>query len=190
MKAAKTSASRIMLVSLQPDLIGCPPVWGIRRRGRGMRASIYRGRRLCGMQRGQAPDAIDTRLVFRIYSWIAIASGLVVFNSPLFVFPALLSERACPMSPGERSACSSRSKRLRPLRKPALRRMRRALRQRWSSTNISARLDDRNGGDDLQFHVRRRLGTSWNAIVAVIAAITVARYIAAWHRIREREVLA
>ena len=30
----------------------------------------------------------------------------------------------------------------------------------------------------------------WNAIVAVIAAITVARYIAAWHRIREREVLA
>ena len=30
----------------------------------------------------------------------------------------------------------------------------------------------------------------WNAILAVIAAITVARYIAAWHRIREREVLA
>ena len=30
----------------------------------------------------------------------------------------------------------------------------------------------------------------WNAIVAVIAAITVARYIAAWHRIREHEVLA
>jgi signal transduction histidine kinase len=30
----------------------------------------------------------------------------------------------------------------------------------------------------------------WNAIVAVIAAITVARYIAAWHRVRERgEVL-
>ena len=51
------------------------------------------------MQPGQAPDAIDTRLVFRIYSWIAIASGLIVFDSPPFVFPALLSETGLPGVP-------------------------------------------------------------------------------------------
>jgi signal transduction histidine kinase len=51
------------------------------------------------MQPGQSPDAIDTRLVFRIYSWIAIPSGLIVFDSPLFVFPGLLTETALPGVP-------------------------------------------------------------------------------------------
>jgi len=144
------------------------------------------------MQRGQAPDAIDTRLVFRIYSWIAIASGLVVFNSPLFVFPALLSERGLPDVPWGKVGLVLRDPNVcghcaSPLYVGCGGRSASA----GASTNISARRDDRNGGDDLQFHVRRRLGTSpWNAIVAVIAAITVARYIAAWHRIREHEVLA
>ena len=41
----------------------------------------------------------STRGWCSIYSWIAIASGLVVFNSPLFVFPALLSERGLPDVP-------------------------------------------------------------------------------------------
>jgi signal transduction histidine kinase len=51
------------------------------------------------MQPGQAPDAIDTRLVFRIYGWIAIASGLVVFDSPLFLFRTLLGETTLPGVP-------------------------------------------------------------------------------------------
>jgi signal transduction histidine kinase len=51
------------------------------------------------MQHGQAPDAIDTRLVFRIYSWIAIASGLIVFDSPLWVFPVLLGDTSLPGVP-------------------------------------------------------------------------------------------
>ena len=43
------------------------------------------------MQPGQHPDAIDTRLVFRIYSWIAIASGLIVYLWPLPFFPEILA---------------------------------------------------------------------------------------------------
>ena len=31
------------------------------------------------MQNGQYADAIDTRLVFRVYAWIAITSGVFVY---------------------------------------------------------------------------------------------------------------
>ena len=40
------------------------------------------------MQSGQHPDAIDTRLVFRIYGWITITSALFVYMWP----PALFTE--------------------------------------------------------------------------------------------------
>ena len=43
------------------------------------------------MQPGQHPDAIDTRLVFRIYSWVAIAGGLLVYLWPLKFFPDVLA---------------------------------------------------------------------------------------------------
>jgi signal transduction histidine kinase len=45
------------------------------------------------MQPGQSPDAIDTRLVFRIYSWIAIASGLLVYLWPQTFFPEFLAQQ-------------------------------------------------------------------------------------------------
>jgi signal transduction histidine kinase len=34
------------------------------------------------MNRGQHPDAIDTRLIFRVYAWFAIAAGLAVYFWP------------------------------------------------------------------------------------------------------------
>jgi signal transduction histidine kinase len=51
------------------------------------------------MQPGQSPDAIDTRLVFRVYSWIAIVGGYLVVDSPPRMFPALLEVTSLPGVP-------------------------------------------------------------------------------------------
>jgi signal transduction histidine kinase len=37
------------------------------------------------MYRGQHPDAIDTRLIFRVYAWITIAAGLAVYFWPRLI---------------------------------------------------------------------------------------------------------
>jgi signal transduction histidine kinase len=51
------------------------------------------------MQPGQSPDAIDTRLVFRIYGWIAIVGGYLVVDSPPRIFPALFEVTSLPGVP-------------------------------------------------------------------------------------------
>ena len=49
------------------------------------------------------PDAIDTRLVLRIYAWIAIAVGLIVFNSLDWQLPDLHTVRDLPGIPWGRA---------------------------------------------------------------------------------------
>ena len=58
------------------------------------------------MQPGQHPDAIDTRFVFRIYSWIAIASGLIVFDPPLYLPHAVGRDQSARRPMGEGRAVS------------------------------------------------------------------------------------
>jgi signal transduction histidine kinase len=41
------------------------------------------------MQRGQRPEAIDTRLVFRVYAWCAIAAGAVAYGWPAARLPGV-----------------------------------------------------------------------------------------------------
>ena len=52
---------------------------------------------LCARQPGQHPDAIDTRLVLRIYAWVSTIVGLLVADSPPTFFPGV---RANPDFPG------------------------------------------------------------------------------------------
>jgi signal transduction histidine kinase len=51
------------------------------------------------MKRQHRPEAIDTRLVFRVYAWITVAAGLLVYAWPATLLPEAQFPDATPPSP-------------------------------------------------------------------------------------------
>src|SRR3990170_2059081 len=51
------------------------------------------------MKWNHRPEAIDTRLVFRVYAWMTIAAGLLVYGWPAALLPDAQFPNPTPLAP-------------------------------------------------------------------------------------------
>ena len=108
------------------------------------------------MQPGPHPDAINVRLVFRIYAWITMSSVVFIYMWPQrWLFGEWLSEMDLPGLPfGRYAVCSSNLGSRTALRRWSRRSNRDSWRWTISSRHRKARGRDGSGSGEIQRQAR------------------------------------